>query len=121
MVDVGDIVGFADFVGFGSAAGLGAVVVGCSTVLLGDEAGVVCCVVLCEAVEADVLRCCPVLFPAPLSAWSAIWPLAYRPAAAARAHSAAVMPAAMRRRLLTSAYLPWAPPGSPSSGRSALV
>ena len=119
MVGVGDIVIFAVFVGFGSAAGLGAVVVGCSTVLLGDEAGVVCCVVLCAAVEADVLRCCPVF--GPLSARSAIWPLTYRPAAAARAHSVAVMPAAMRRRLLASADPPWAPPGSPSSGRSMLV
>ena len=120
LVGFGDVVGFVVSVGFGSATGLGAAVDGCSTVLLGDEMGVACCIVLCEGLEADVLRCCPVSFPARLS-WPVIWPLTYRPAAAARAHSVAVMPAAMRRRRLASVDPPWAPPGSPSSERSALV
>ena len=103
MRGFGDVVGFAVLVGLGSATGLGAVVGGCSTVLLGDEVGAGCCIVLCAAVEADVLRCCTVLFRGPPLVWSVIWPLTYRPAAAARAHSVAVMPAAMRRRRLASA------------------
>jgi len=97
LVGLGDVVGFAVLVALGATVGLG-VVDGCTTVLLGDRADVARCPRWCEGAEADEFRCCTVLFPTSPLVWPAMWPLTYRPAAAARAQSTPVVPATTRAR-----------------------